>query len=183
MERYERTSSIKPVGVLATACRQRGPAATREVPAVIAAWINWQLPPALQNQGAPKFVSEFIVWATRARCRGVPLGRGALAERFRSNLYNFSYPFRSRLQLSEKRPSKRKAFDSEFSLTSCVLYTFQLNFFMTDPGEITALLTFANLWGGQTKALTHYSGSGARRCRNIQKELASFGSSDRNQTK
>jgi hypothetical protein len=43
MERYERTSSIKPVGVLATACRQRGPAATREVPAVIAAWINWQL--------------------------------------------------------------------------------------------------------------------------------------------
>jgi hypothetical protein len=41
--RYERTSSIKPVEVLATACRQWGPYATREVPAVIAVWINWQL--------------------------------------------------------------------------------------------------------------------------------------------
>ena len=36
MESYERTNSIKPAGVLATACRQRGPCATREVPAVIA---------------------------------------------------------------------------------------------------------------------------------------------------
>jgi hypothetical protein len=36
MEAYERTSSIRPAGVLATACRQRGPYATREVPAVIA---------------------------------------------------------------------------------------------------------------------------------------------------
>jgi hypothetical protein len=40
VERYERTSSIRPAGVLATACRQRGPYATREVPAVIAVWIN-----------------------------------------------------------------------------------------------------------------------------------------------
>src|SRR5260221_8624057 len=43
MESYERINSIRPAGVLATACRQRGPYATREVPAVIAVWINWQL--------------------------------------------------------------------------------------------------------------------------------------------
>jgi hypothetical protein len=43
MELYERTNSIRPAGVVATACRQRGPSATREVPAVIAVWINWQL--------------------------------------------------------------------------------------------------------------------------------------------
>jgi hypothetical protein len=43
MKRYERTSSIRPAGVMATACRHRGPYATREVPAVIAMWINWQL--------------------------------------------------------------------------------------------------------------------------------------------
>jgi hypothetical protein len=30
--RYERTSSIRPAGVLATACKQSGPYATREVP-------------------------------------------------------------------------------------------------------------------------------------------------------
>ena len=36
VERYERTSSIRPAGVLATACKQSGPYATREVPAVIA---------------------------------------------------------------------------------------------------------------------------------------------------
>src|SRR5258705_10594865 len=41
MELYERTSSIRPAGVLATACTQWGPCATREVPAVIAVWINW----------------------------------------------------------------------------------------------------------------------------------------------
>src|SRR5271170_3734874 len=35
--------SIEPAGVLARACRQRGPYATREIPAVIAVWINWQL--------------------------------------------------------------------------------------------------------------------------------------------
>jgi hypothetical protein len=39
----EQVPSIRPAGVLATACRQRGPYATREVPAVIAVWINWQL--------------------------------------------------------------------------------------------------------------------------------------------
>src|SRR5271168_3057731 len=43
MESYERTSSIRPAGVVATACRQWGPCATREVPAVIAVRINWQL--------------------------------------------------------------------------------------------------------------------------------------------
>ena len=41
MESYERTNSIRPAGVLATACTQSGPYATREVPAVIARWINW----------------------------------------------------------------------------------------------------------------------------------------------
>jgi hypothetical protein len=35
MESYERTNSIRPAGVLATACRQSGPYTTREVPAVI----------------------------------------------------------------------------------------------------------------------------------------------------
>ena len=43
---WNRTSeqnSIRPAGVLATACRQRESDGTREVPAVIAAWINWQL--------------------------------------------------------------------------------------------------------------------------------------------
>src|SRR5215469_7098061 len=32
MGQYERTSSIRPAGVMATACRQSGPAATREAP-------------------------------------------------------------------------------------------------------------------------------------------------------
>ena len=36
MECYERTSSIDPAGAVATACRHRGPYATREVPAGIA---------------------------------------------------------------------------------------------------------------------------------------------------
>jgi hypothetical protein len=35
--------SIRPAGVLATACGQRGPYATQEVPAGIAVRINWQL--------------------------------------------------------------------------------------------------------------------------------------------
>ena len=35
MEQSERTGSIGPAGVMATACRQRGPDATREAPAVI----------------------------------------------------------------------------------------------------------------------------------------------------
>src|SRR5580700_12244255 len=43
VEQYERTSSGKSAGVLAAACTQWGPCATREVPAVIAVWINWQL--------------------------------------------------------------------------------------------------------------------------------------------
>jgi hypothetical protein len=37
MERDERTSSIGPAGIMAMACRQRRPDATRETPAVIAA--------------------------------------------------------------------------------------------------------------------------------------------------
>ena len=36
MESYERINSMRPAGVFATACKQRGPYATREVPAVIA---------------------------------------------------------------------------------------------------------------------------------------------------
>jgi hypothetical protein len=43
MGQYERTSSTRPAGVLATACRQQGPEATREAPAVVADAINWQL--------------------------------------------------------------------------------------------------------------------------------------------
>jgi hypothetical protein len=41
--RYERIGSIGPAGVVATACRHRGPDATREAPAVMAVGINWQL--------------------------------------------------------------------------------------------------------------------------------------------
>src|ERR1039458_9786609 len=43
MERDERTSSMEPAGVMAMACTQRRPDATREPPAVIAVRINWQL--------------------------------------------------------------------------------------------------------------------------------------------
>ena len=43
MERDERISFIGPAGVMATACRQRRPDATRETPAVIAVGINRQL--------------------------------------------------------------------------------------------------------------------------------------------
>jgi hypothetical protein len=43
METNERTSFIGPAGVMAMACRQRRPDATREAPAVIAVSINWQL--------------------------------------------------------------------------------------------------------------------------------------------
>jgi hypothetical protein len=43
MEKHERIRSIGPAGVLATACAQRRPDATREAPAVIAVWINRQL--------------------------------------------------------------------------------------------------------------------------------------------
>src|SRR5258705_9994209 len=43
MESDERTCSIEPAGVMATACTYRRPDATREAPAVIAVGINWQL--------------------------------------------------------------------------------------------------------------------------------------------
>ncbi len=43
METDERTSFIGPAGVMAMACMQRRPDATRETPAVIAVGINWQL--------------------------------------------------------------------------------------------------------------------------------------------
>ena len=43
METDERTSSIEPAGVMAMACTQRRPDATREALAVIAVGINWQL--------------------------------------------------------------------------------------------------------------------------------------------
>ena len=63
MESYERTNSIRPAGVLATACRQTGPYATREVPAVIAAWISSYLDhratPRLHKTG--RYVAERII--------------------------------------------------------------------------------------------------------------------------
>jgi len=40
MERDERTSSIESAGIMAMACTQRRPDATREAPAVIAVRIN-----------------------------------------------------------------------------------------------------------------------------------------------
>ena len=40
MEMDERISSVGPAGVMAMACRQRRPDATREAPAVIAVGIN-----------------------------------------------------------------------------------------------------------------------------------------------
>ena len=43
MEIDERTSSVGPAGVMAMACRQRRPDATREAPAVIAVGINREL--------------------------------------------------------------------------------------------------------------------------------------------
>ena len=43
MEQYERMSSIRPAGVVATASKQRGVAATREAPAVIASAIHRHL--------------------------------------------------------------------------------------------------------------------------------------------
>ena len=51
MERYERISSIEPAGVVATACRQSGSDATREAPAVIAVWINWQRESQAESRG------------------------------------------------------------------------------------------------------------------------------------
>ena len=58
MESYERINSIRPAGVLAMACRQRGPCATREVPAVIAVWINWQL---ARDRAGPTGMAERLV--------------------------------------------------------------------------------------------------------------------------
>ena len=51
----ERTSSIGPAGVLATACRQRGPDATREAPAVIAVWDQLA---TRERQAGPSGVAE-----------------------------------------------------------------------------------------------------------------------------
>jgi len=57
---YERTSFIQPAGVLATACTQWGPCATREVPAVIAVWINDQLA-TRERQAGPFGMAERLV--------------------------------------------------------------------------------------------------------------------------
>ena len=43
MGQYERTSPIRPAGVMATACRQKEPAATREALVVVAVVTNWHL--------------------------------------------------------------------------------------------------------------------------------------------
>ena len=58
MGEYERTSSIGPAGVLATACRQRGPDATREAPAVIAVGDQ---PATRESQAGPFGVAERLV--------------------------------------------------------------------------------------------------------------------------
>src|SRR5436190_9671762 len=60
MELYERASSIRLAGVLATACTQWGPCATREVPAVIAVWINDQLA-TRERQAGPFGMAERLV--------------------------------------------------------------------------------------------------------------------------
>ncbi len=43
MEIVRANKFIKPAGVMATACKQKELAATREAPAVIASAINWHL--------------------------------------------------------------------------------------------------------------------------------------------
>src|SRR5499425_473013 len=55
MGQYERTSSIRPAGVRATACRQSGPVATREAPAVIA---HGDQPAPRERQAGPFGVTE-----------------------------------------------------------------------------------------------------------------------------
>ena len=55
MERDERMSSIGPAGVMAMACRQRRPDATREAPAVI---INNDQLAARERQAGPGGVAE-----------------------------------------------------------------------------------------------------------------------------
>ena len=57
-EQYERTVSIGPAGVLATACKQRGPDATREAPAVIA---GVDQPATRERQAGPYGVAERLV--------------------------------------------------------------------------------------------------------------------------
>jgi hypothetical protein len=55
METDERTSSIEPAGVIATACTHRRPDATREAPAVIA---SWDQPATRERQAGPCGVAE-----------------------------------------------------------------------------------------------------------------------------
>jgi hypothetical protein len=55
VERYERISSIGPAGVVATACRHRGPDATREAPAVI---LNKDQLATRESQAGPCGVAE-----------------------------------------------------------------------------------------------------------------------------
>jgi hypothetical protein len=54
-ERYERTGSVGPAGVVATACMQRGPDATREAPAAIS---SRDQPATRESQAGPFGVSE-----------------------------------------------------------------------------------------------------------------------------
>jgi hypothetical protein len=58
METDERTSSIEPAGVMATACTHRRPEATREAPAEIAVGINWQL---ARDRPGPHGAAERLV--------------------------------------------------------------------------------------------------------------------------
>jgi hypothetical protein len=58
MGEYERNDPSDPAGVLATACRHRGPDATREAPAVIAVWGQ---PAARESQAGPFGVAERLV--------------------------------------------------------------------------------------------------------------------------
>ena len=55
---YERKSPRGPAGVVATACRQRGPDATREAPAVIDSAINGA---TRESQARPLGVAERLV--------------------------------------------------------------------------------------------------------------------------
>ena len=59
METDERTSSIGPAGIMAMACRQRRPDATREAPAVIA--INKDQLATRERQAGPCGVAERLV--------------------------------------------------------------------------------------------------------------------------
>src|ERR1035438_5315345 len=59
---YERIGSIGPAGVVATACRHRGPDATREAPAVIA---SWDQPATRESQAGSCGVAERSVLPKR----------------------------------------------------------------------------------------------------------------------